>query len=371
MMFAAWPNNKAGGMQLSEPIILVVSTFMLTITIIFYGLSSADNSDNYGFKLNLKEYYQGIKCSNDSDDDDNYFEDDSDYFEDDSDYFEDDFDYSENDSDCNSTYSDGYPVQITPPMWGYAVAVIFVFIWQLVWLLYSWSFLFRPRVPKVIPLAAHLLFSTALALIILRLYLNANHHVNPGLASQILLTALLICSLALAHFMMYYRTFQLQQEGWVMDKWLTRILVHNGLALLIAWEMVELMLNINITMHYNSGKTVKLDVASSIVLVAYVFVITVWLILETCILDQFMRYTVSIYPVFIWYLMTTLIKQWDHRSYRQSRNNSFLAAALGYTVTIQVCRGIFLLFFRMSRPLNWPQPRQNLGHYQRIQHLQY
>ena len=328
----AWPSK--GGTQLSEPIVLVVSTFMLTITIIFYGLASADNSDSYGFKLNLHDYYLGERSEN----------------------------YS---------LTDGYPVQIAPPMWGYAMAVIFVFTWQLVWVAYSWSFLFRPRVPKVIPLAGHILFSAALALIILRLYLNANRHVNPGLASQILLIALLTCSLGLAHFMMYYRTYQLQQEGWVIDKWLTRILVHNGLALLIAWQVVELMLNINITMHYNSGKTVEVDVASSIVLVAYIVMITIWLILETSILDQFMRYTLSIYPIFIWYFTITLIEQWDHHTHRQTRNNSFLVAALCYTVTIQVCRFIFLVFFRISRPLDWPQPRPSVGNYRRIQHLQY
>ena len=333
----AWPSNKSGT-QLSEPIVLVVTTFMLTITIIFYGLASAHDSSNYGFKLNLHDYYQGKRSAN----------------------------YSL----CNCTYTDGYPVQIILPMWGYGVAVIFAFIWQLIWIAYNWSFLFRPRVPKVIPLAAHLLFCAALGLIIVRLFLNGNRHVNPGLASQILVTALLVCCLALAHFMMYYRTFQLQQEGWAIDKWLTRILVHNGLAFLIAWEVVELMLNINICMHYNSGKTVKLDVASSIVLVGYIFAITVWFILETTILDQFMRHTLSIYPVFIWYFMTAIIEQWDHHSYRQSRNNSFLVAALCYTATIQVCRLFFLVFFRISRPLDWPQPRPNVGNYRRI-HLQY
>ena len=334
----AWP-SKDRGTQLSEPIVLVVSTFMLTITIVFYGLASPDNSRNYGFKLNLHDYYLGIKSS---------------------------------DNSCNCTYyTSGYPVQIAPPMWGYGVAVVFTFIWQLVWISYNWSFLFRPRVPKVIPLAAHLLFCTALVLIIVRLYLNANKHVNPGLASQILLTALLIGALALAHFMMYYRTYQLQQEGWIMDKWLTRILVHNGLALLIAWEVVELMLNVNIVMHYNSGKTVKLDVASSIVMVAYIVAITIWMILETTILDQFMRYTLSIYPVFIWYFTATLIEQWDHHRYRQTRNNNFLVAGLCYTVVMQVCRFIFLVLFSISRPLDWPQPRPSVGNYRRIQHLQY
>lgn len=328
----AWPTRS--GTQLSEPIILLVSTFMLVITIIFYGLSSPDKSDNFGFKLSLDEYYRG-----------------------------------ERDSYGNLT--DGYPVQISPPMWGISVAIIFTFTWQLVWLVYGWSFLFRPTVPKVIPMASYLLFSTALALIIVRLYVNANGHVNPGLVCQIFLTAALIGALGLAHFMMYYRTFQLQQEGLGLDKWLTRILVHNGLALFITWEMIELMVHVNITMVYNSGKTVKSDVASTIVLFSYIVVVTGWLILETSILDQFMRYTLSIYPVFIWYFATALTEQWDHHKDKQSRNNSFLVAALCYTVTIQFCRLVFLLFFRIARPLDWPRPRPSLEGYRSIQHLQY
>ena len=335
----AWPTRS--GMQLSEPIVLVVSTFMFVITVIFYGLSSADNSQNFGFKLSLTEYYRGI-CINDTEDGKNV-----------------------------SYHEEGYPVQISPPMWGYTVAIIVTLIWQLAWLVYGWLLLFRPTVPKVIPMASYVLFTTALGLLIIRLYLNANGHVNPALAAQILLTASLVGSLGLAHFLMYYRTFQLQQEGLVMDKWLTRTLVHNGLALFITWEMIELMVGVNITMVYNSGKTLEPDVASSIVLFSYIVVVTIWLILETSILDQFMRYTHSIYPMFIWYFATALIEQWDHHTEKQTRNNSFLVGALGYTVTIQFCRAVFLVFFRMSRPLDWPQPRPSVAGYQRIQHLQY
>ena len=331
MKMFAWPTR--GRMQLSEPIVLVVTTFVFFITVIFYGLSSSDNSQNFGFKLNLAEYYRGTEDKNGS--------------------------------------LDGYPVQISPPMWGYTVAIIVTFIWQLVWLVYGWTFLFRPTIPKVIPMASYILFSTALGLLIVRLYLNANGHVNPALVAQILLTAALVGTLGLAHFLMYYRTFQLQQEGLVVDKWLTRYLVHNGLALFITWEVIELMVSVNVAMQYNSGKEVDADVASSIVLVSYVVVVTIWLILETSVLDQFMRYTQSIYPMFIWYFATALIEQWDHHSEKQTRNNSFLVAALCYTVTIQFCRLIFLAFFRISRPLDWPQSRPSVAGYQRIQHLQY
>ena len=332
----AWPSK--GGTQVSEPVILVVSTFVLITTIVFYGLSSADNSNSYGFELNLDKYYQGV------------------------------FVYS---TDCNcSKLIKGYPLQISPPMWGYSVAVIFVFLWQLIWVAYSWSFLFRPRVTKVIPLATHLLFCIAMALVVLRLYLNCNGHVNPGLATQIVLTALLMLALGLVHFMMYFRTYQLQQEGWLIDKWLARILIHNGLAFLIAWQVVELMLNINVTMHYNSGKTIPLKESSSTVIVGYIAFVTLWMILETTILDQYMRYTLSIYPVFIWYFAVALGNKWDHHNYRQTISNSLLVAALCYTVTIQICRGFFLVYFYMSRPLTWPRPRPNVANYRRI-HLQY
>ena len=323
----AWKTRS--GTWLSESVVLLLSTFVLFITIIFYGLSSANNSSNYGFKLNLYEYYRGKVKDNDT---------------------------------------DGYPVQISPPMWGYAVAIIFTFIWQLVWLLYGWSFLFRPTVPKVIPMAAYLSFSLALVFIIGRLYLNAYGYVNPALVCQIFLTASLMVALGLAHFLMYYHTYQLQIEGLVMDKWLTRILVHNGLALFIAWEVVELMVSINIAMQYNSGKELKPDVASSIVLFAYMILVTMWMVLETSILDQFMRYTLTIYPVFIWYFATAITEQWDHHSNKQTRNNNWLVAALAYTVTIQFCRLLFLVCFRFTRPLEWPHRRPN---YSRIQQIQY
>jgi len=298
---------------------------MLLITIIFYGLASADNSDNYGFDLNLEVFYQGYN------------------------------------------YTKGYPLQISPPMWGYSVAIIVMFIWQCAWLLYGWSFLFRPRVPKVIPMASYLLFSAAMGLIIVRLYVYANGHVNPGLVCQILVTALLVGCLGLAHFLMYWRTSRLQQEGWVMDKWITRFVVHNGLALMVTWQIIELLLYINITMQYNSGKTIEADVASSIIIFCYIVFLTLWVIFETTILDQFMRYTVTIYPVCLWFLSTALIEQWDHTRYKQTRNNNLLVGALCYTATVQVCRIAFLIFFRISRPLDWPQPRPQSGGYRRVQ----
>ena len=160
---------------------------------------------------------------------------------------------------------------------------------------------------KVIPMASYILFSSALGLLIGHLYLNANGHVNPALVAQILLTAALVGTLGLAHFLMYYHTFQLQQEGLVVDKWLTRYLVHSELALFISWEVIELMVSVNVAMQYNSGKTAEPDVASSFVLVSYIVVVTIWLILETSVLDQFIRYTQSIYPMFIWYFATALI----------------------------------------------------------------
>ena len=326
MMMFSWPSKQ--GTQLSEPIVLVVTTFMLIITIIFYGLASSDNSENYGFDLDLEVFYRGHKHGN---------------------------------------TTKGYPLQISPPMWGYAVAIIFMFIWQCTWLLYGWSFLFRPRVPKVIPMASYLLFSAAMGLIIVRLYVYANRHVNPGLVCQILVTALLIGCLGLAHFLMYWRTSRLQQEGWVMDKWITRFVVHNGLALMVTWQIIELLLYINITMQYNSGKTVKADVASSIIIVSYLVFLTLWVILETTVLDQFMRYTVTIYPVCLWFLSTALIEQWDHKRYKQTRNNNLLVGALCYTATVQVSRIAFLIFFRISRPLDWPQPRPQSGGYRRVQ----
>jgi len=325
----SWPSKQ--GTQLSEPIVLVVTTFMLFITIIFYGLASADNSENYGFDLDLEVLYQGYKHGN---------------------------------------YTKGYPLQISPPMWGYSVIIIIMFIWQCAWLLYGWSFLFRPRLPKVIPMASYIMFSAAMGLIIIRLYLYANRHVNPGLVSQILVTALLIGCLGLAHFLMYWRTSRLQQEGWVVDKWITRLLVHNGLALMVTWQIIELLLYINVTMQYNSGKTVKADVASTIIIIVYVIFLTLWLILETTILDQFMRYTIIIYPVCLWFLSTALIEQWDHKRYKQTRNNNLLVGALCYTATVQVSRLVFLIFFWISRPLDWPQPRPQSGGYRRVQ-IQY
>ena len=296
---------------------------MLFSTMISYDLSSADNAKDYGFELNLDEYYRGKENGNDT---------------------------------------DGYPVQISPPMWGYAVAIIFTLIWQLFWLLYGWSFLFNPTVPKFIPKATYLLFSIALVLLIVRLYVNANDHVILGLLCQIVLTALLIVALGVAHFMMYYHTHELQIEGLVMDKWLTRILVHNGLALFIAWEVVELMVSINITMQYNSGKALKPDVASSIVLFAYMILVTIWMILETCILDQFMRYTLTIYPVFIWYFATALTEQWGLHRNKQTQNIHWLVAALSYTVIIQV----WFFIFRISRHLVYSQFQRNIIKYSRI-----
>ena len=219
-------------------------------------------------------------------------------------------------------------MQISPPMWGYTMAIIVTLVWQLVWLVwlvYGWTFLFRPTIPaKVIPMASYILFSSALGLLIGHLYLNANGHVNPALVAQILLTAALVGTIGLAHFLIYYHTFQLQQEGLVVDKWLTRYLVHSELALFISWEVIELMVSVNVAMQYNSGKTAEPDVASSFVLVSYIVVVTIWLILETSVLDQFIRYTQSIYPMFIWYFATDSTDRTVGSPFRETNTEQLL-----------------------------------------------
>ncbi|MGH0162880.1 UNVERIFIED_CONTAM: hypothetical protein FKN15_043818 [Acipenser sinensis] len=73
--------------------------------------------------------------------------------------------------------------------------------------------------------------------------------------------------------------------------------VHNGLALYAAWTSVDVLVNFGIVLKYSFG---LMDPAVSTAMLSILLVeLIVWFLLENFVLEKYVRYTFTVYPVVI------------------------------------------------------------------------
>jgi len=88
---------------------------------------------------------------------------------------------------------------------------------------------------------------------------------------------------------------------------LQKILIHNGIGIYATWTTVASLLNINIALQYigrYDAETTSLVCCSCLLTI-----LIVWFVLENTLLDKYVRYLVSQYPVVIFATSGILDKQ--------------------------------------------------------------
>ena len=211
---------------------------------------------------------------------------------------------------------DKYYLEITPAGWAFSIWGL-IYIWQGAWILYSLTLLCRSNAPNVISPIVFVLFSLA----------------NISNGSWIICWShewIQICSFLLfsISFFLYgtlatsYRTLNLRTKGVNNKDFVaTQVLVNNGIALYATWCSIASLLNLAMAITYFHG--VEQDVASTISLSILALEVVVWFFLENTILDKYVRYTLSIYPVVIWALSASINKNWN-----SAKRNSILSVIL-------------------------------------------
>ena len=248
----------------------------------------------------------------------------------------------------SSTISDRYYTEITPASWligGWA----FAYSWQLLWLAYGWSFLFRPQARRTIPTGSYWFFVLSCLLTISWLLLTGSHHLVGALPFVVLVPISLILAQALVVWNTYSTKLVLQATNGA-DLWATRVLVHNGIAFVVAWFSVQWILHAVMTA---TEYGLDAGLAASVGLAILCLQLVVWFVLEHSILDRFVRYIHIEYLVVMAMLAAIVFEHWNNKD-EELTNRAFTVALLGFTFVLQVCRVFLVLLYCRFKSIEYP-----------------
>jgi len=266
-----------------------------------------------------------------------------------------------------------YRTQVIPASWTFSIWGL-IYAWQVLWLLYAWSFVFRPRAQRTIFWGVYPTFLLVCVAIIGWFYTWSNEYPQGALPFILLMAILLYVAIGMLTYHLYRKTKDLEEEGQKCDLWMTRIIVLNGLALYASWVSVASCLNVGIIIQNytptvaalgltegsgsvagsgngtDGGLNTPLDVNSGTVTLSLLaLIIVVYFILENAALYKFTGFVLVVYPTIIWALAGIVQGQWN--KHENPRNQIFSLVLLGVVILLASIRVVLLIVFACARPL--------------------
>ncbi|XP_065897869.1 uncharacterized protein [Dysidea avara] len=246
--------------------------------------------------------------------------------------------------------SDVYKLDITPSGWTFSIWGV-IYVWQALWLIYGWSFVFRPNATKTVPLLTYVLFSISCLLNIGWLYSFSNYEVSVSFAVLLVLSLILYGATGGALVTYYYKIKHLQRRQRV-DLILTPILLHNGLAVYATWTTVATLLNMGIIMQYTGGNRQDAATVGIVVLSILMLEEILWFLLENTVLDRYTRYVYTIYPVLIWALSGIITNNIDNDDHKET--NAIAVGALVLSGLLLLLRLVIVAVSHFFRRIEYP-----------------
>lgn len=250
-----------------------------------------------------------------------------------------------------SDVSDRHELVVTPDGWTFSIWGV-IYAWQLLWLIYGWTFVLRTKAEKIIPLLTYVLFSFSCLVNIGWVYAFTNNQLAVAFGLLLLLSITLYATIGASVVMFYYRVVYLKGNGQRADLVLSTVLLHNGLAVYATWTSVATLLNMGIIMRYTGNNRQDETTVGLVVLSILILEIVVWFLLENIILDRFVRYIFTIYPVLIWGLAGVLSKHIGNDGL--DRTNSTAVGALVLSGLLFIIRLVFSVINCIWRKLEYP-----------------
>lgn len=251
-----------------------------------------------------------------------------------------------------SNVSDQNEVRITPAGWTFSIWGL-IYAWQLLWLIYAWTFVVRPNSAKSIPLLTYVLFSVSCLINIGWLYAFTNGELAVAFALLLLLSLILYATIGVSAVMLYYRVTHLVGKKQRLDIILTIAFLHNGLAVYATWTTIATLLNMGIIMEHTGNNKQDETTVGLVTLSILIVEEIAWFLLENSILDRFVRYILTIYPVLIWALAGILSKQIDNHDLDEV--NSTAVGALVLSGLLFIIRIVFFVINEIWRRLQYPK----------------
>jgi len=234
--------------------------------------------------------------------------------------------------------SDKFYIEITPAGWAFSIWGL-IYAWQTAWIIYSLTLLCRVGSQGLISPVLLIVYAVSSVINIAWLILWSRELIQSSSILLFAISFLLYGSMALSYATVNIESRAISKRDFI----LVQVLVNNGLALYTTWTTIASLINLTMAITYVNG--VAQDVASTIALVILAVEIIVWFSLENTILDKFVRYTLTIYPVVIWALSASINKNWDPTK----RNSIISVILLAVACTLLVVRIVIVVWRHMKQ----------------------
>ncbi|XP_010573060.1 PREDICTED: uncharacterized protein LOC104836271 [Haliaeetus leucocephalus] len=252
--------------------------------------------------------------------------------------------------------SEKYNTDFTPAGWTFLIWNV-IYAWQLAWLLYALSGICRRNElgcvyikPDLLPIPFYVAWILNNGLNVGWLFLWDREYLLPALVFLAALTFTTCASLFISHQALSIHSSWLV-KGHKAELWLTRILVQNGLALYATWTTIAALLNFAIVLIYKWNVSNETATTASLSILALDLVI--WFYLENFILDKYVRYNLTVYPVLIIALTGSACKNFSFSSLMT--NSIFIVVLLAVTCLIFAVRLGLVTWRLCKRPLEAPE----------------
>ncbi|GFN89726.1 hypothetical protein PoB_001623200 [Plakobranchus ocellatus] len=262
--------------------------------------------------------------------------------------------------------SDYFATDITPAGWTFSIWG-FIYAWQAAWVLYSVINICRRGYgekpaytnPEFLPPAVIVLSSITSCLGIAWLISFDRLEVEVAFVALICYSLGMYAALVLSYRGLDKACPTLAQQGRTTEIWLTRALVHNGLAIQATWVSVATLLNLAMVLTYSGDKIATIKEAGTVSLSVLTVEIVVFAVTDLFLLDRYTRYTLTPYAVLVVALSGSISKNYS----AGERNSVFTVVLLAIAVLLAVIKLIVTIYkhFRKSRYLTAMEITEGIG----------
>ena len=249
----------------------------------------------------------------------------------------------------NSTaeVSNMFYLQITPTGWTVSILGI-IYTWQALWLLYAWSFVFRPSTPRTVSWITLLLYSCGNICNIIWIFVWGNNYPQVAFPFIFFIWAFLVAAISVeTYHLNKVSPVMLSKKKYKIDLWITRLLVPNGLVIYATWLTTASHINLGIVLQYYANVSAITAGATMLWLLSALTII--YFALENTVLDRYARFIFMVYPVLIWALSGVMSAHWGKED--PDTNPVLTLLLLLLSIGLLIARITLVTIFAFHRPL--------------------
>ncbi|XP_041658226.1 uncharacterized protein LOC121519550 [Cheilinus undulatus] len=241
-----------------------------------------------------------------------------------------------------------YDTNITPAAWTFSIWGV-IYTWLTLMVLYLTSYVFRGSwAQSLLPYAFYFCWLSNMVLNMIWLVLWDREAMLAALVVLILVTisnysALFFVCYATDHYGLWLQAYHRK------DLFCLRALVQNGLALYATWTSIASLLNFSVVLHLWGVDKSTAATASLCILFGE---IAIWFILENWVLDRWVRYILTVYPVVIVALVGNVMRHFNRND--PTPNSIFTVVLLVVACVLLVFRVCSVIWRNYWRPLLSP-----------------